>query len=269
MIRPAFLGLVIAALAFAQDTKVTVPLSTPSQPATLKVNVVNGSITVTAGAAGQIVIDSESRSSRRIEREERSAPAGMHRIDTGGRGFNAVEDHNVVTISPEMGGINGTNFNIQVPVNTSVVLGSVNGGHVDVTGLSGELTVQNVNASITLKDVSGSVVANTVNGALTVNLDRVTPNKPMSFTTLNGKIDVTLPADTKANLRLKTIRGAVYSDFDVKMQPDTSKPVIEDSRGKGGKYEIKMDHSVTGSINGGGPEYSFESMNGTILIHKK
>jgi hypothetical protein len=91
----------------------------------------------------------------------------------------------------------------------------------------------------------------------------------MSFTSLNGKIDVTLPADTKARVRLKTDNGAVYSDFDVKMEPDASKPVVEDNRGQGGKYRIKMDRSVYGSINGGGPEYRFETMNGNILIHKK
>ena len=27
--------------------------------------------------------------------------------------------------------------------------------------------------------------------------------------------------------------------------------------------------SVTGTINGGGPEYTFQTMNGNILIHKK
>lgn len=271
MTRPTLLALAIAIghLAVAQDSKVTVPLSTPSQPATLKVHVINGSITVTPGGNGQIVIDSENSRNRRVEREDRNVPAGMHRIDVGAHGFSAVEDHNVVTVSPEMGGINGVSLNIQVPVNTSVELTTVNGGHVDVTGISGELNVQNTNGAITLKNVSGSVLANTVNGEVTVSLDRVTPDKPMSFSTLNGKIDVTLPADTKAKLRLKTMHGTVYSDFDVKMEPDASKPVVEDSRGQGGKYVIRMDHSVVGSINGGGPEYSFQSMNGTILIHKK
>jgi DUF4097 and DUF4098 domain-containing protein YvlB len=86
---------------------------------------------------------------------------------------------------------------------------------------------------------------------------------------MNGKIDVTLPGDAKARLRLKTDNGSVYSDFDVKMEADATKPVVEDARGQGGKYRIRMDHSVYGSINGGGPEYRFETMNGSILIHKK
>jgi DUF4097 and DUF4098 domain-containing protein YvlB len=192
----------------------------------------------------------------------------MHRLDLGGRGFSVEEDHNVVTVIPDFGG-QGTNLAIQVPVNTSVELKTVNGGHIDVTGLSGTLDVENVNGPVTLKNVSGSVSATTVNGSLSVSLDRVTPDKPMSFSSLNGKVDVTLPADARARLRIKTTNGAVYSDFDVKMEPDTSKPVIEDARGQGGRYRIRMDRGVSGTINGGGPEYSFQTMNGSILIHKK
>jgi DUF4097 and DUF4098 domain-containing protein YvlB len=193
----------------------------------------------------------------------------MHRIDADARGFNAEEDHNVVTINAERGGLNGMNLVIQVPANTSVELKTINGGSISVTGLSGDLDVENTNGSVELKNVSGAVVAHTLNGMVTVSLDRVTPDKPMSFSSLNGRVDVTLPSDVKARLRLKTNNGAVYSDFDVKLEADNSKPVIEDGRGRGGRYRIRMDRGVYGSINGGGPEYLFQTMNGDILIHKK
>jgi hypothetical protein len=259
---------VLAAIAAAQD-KVTVPLSSPSQPATLKVHLISGSITVTAGTGSQVVVDSARGGDRdRGRSRDRGVPPGMHRIDAGAHGFNVEEDHNVVTVIPDLGG-QGTNLSIEVPVNTSVELKSVNGGHIDVTGLSGDLDVENTNGAITLKNVSGSVSAHTVNGSITVGMDKVTTDKPMSFSSLNGKVDVTLPGDTKARLRLRTTNGAVYSDFDVKVEPDTSKPVIEDGRGQGGKYRIRMDRGIYGSINGGGPEYSFQTMNGSILIHKK
>ena len=118
--------------------------------------------------------------------------------------------------------------------------------------------------------MSGAVSAHTVNGTVTVSLDRAPADKPMSFSSLNGKVDVTLPADTKARLRLKTTNGEIYSDFDVKMEPDNAKPVVEDTRGERGTHRIRVDrNSILGSINGGGPEYSFQTMNGTILIHKK
>jgi hypothetical protein len=261
-----------AAIAAAQE-KVTVPLSSPSQPATVKAHLIFGSITVTAGAAGQIVVEPEVSGSkqerdRTRDRAVSMPPPGMHRLDAGGHGFSAEEDHNVVTVNPGDAG-QFINLAIQVPVNTSVELKSVAGGHVDVTGISGDLDVENVNGTVTLKNVSGSVSAHTVNGNLTISLDKVTPDKPMSFSSLNGKVDVTIPGDTKARLRLKTTNGEVYSDFDVKMEPDNSKPVIEDGRGQGAKYRIRMDRGVYGTINGGGPEYSFQTMNGAILIHKK
>ena len=97
--------------------------------------------------------------------------------------------------------------------------------------MNGEIEVENMNGSVVLKDVSGNVVAASQNGSITANPEKITPGKPMSFTTMNGKVDVTLPGDTKAKLRLKTDNGSVYSDFDVKMEPDTSKPVVEDVPG--------------------------------------
>ena len=264
----AVLLFTFAATAAAQD-KVTVPLSDGSQPATVKARLLSGSITVTVGTGSQVVVEAESaRSGREPIPPTPPPPPGMHRIDGNRFGFTAEEDHNVVTIG---GGLNHMNLTIQVPANTSLELRTVNGGTISVTGVNGNLDVENVNGSIELKDVSGTVLAHTVNGSVTVGLVRATPDKPMSFSSLNGKVDVTLPADTKARLRLKTTNGEIFSDFDVKTEPDTSKPVIEDSRGRNGRYRIRMDHgaNIYGSINGGGPEYSFQTMNGTILIHRK
>jgi hypothetical protein len=258
-----------ASAALAQD-RVAVPLSSPSQPATVKARLISGSITVTAGSGSEVVVETQASARPGRERVTPPPPPGMHQIDVGGRGFSVEEDHNVVTVIPDMrGGRNGDNLTIQVPVNTSLELKTVNGGNVDVTGISGDLDVENTNGSITLKNVAGAVVAHTVNGAVTVSLDRVAADKPMSFTSLNGRVDVTLPADAKARLRLKTTNGAVYSDFEVKMEADNSKPVIDDNRSKGGRYRIRMDHGVSGTINGGGPDYTFQTMNGDILIHKK
>jgi hypothetical protein len=268
MIRLTALILACAAAALAQD-RVSIPLSNPSQPATVKAHLISGSITVTAGGGGQVVVEAQATGRPVPPQPSRNIPPGMHRIDADARGFNAEEDHNVVTINAERGGLNGMNLVIQVPANTSVELKTINGGSISVTGLSGDLDVENTNGSVELKNVSGAVVAHTLNGMVTVSLDRVTPDKPMSFSSLNGRVDVTLPSDVKARLRLKTNNGAVYSDFDVKLEADNSKPVIEDGRGRGGRYRIRMDRGVYGSINGGGPEYLFQTMNGDILIHKK
>jgi hypothetical protein len=274
MNRTIVCSFVFAALAAAQD-KVTVPLSDPARPGTVKAHLISGSITVTVGSGPQVVVEEQPEQDRGRERDRgrRDAtpvPPGMHRIDAGGSGFNVEEDHNMITISPGRPG-RGSSLQIQVPANTSLDLKTINGGLIQVTGVSGEIETENTNGAIELKDVAGPVSAHTLNGAVTASLIRVPADKPMSFSSLNGRVDVTLPGDTKARLRLKTNNGSIFTDFDVKMEPEANKPVVEDARGQGGKYIIRMDRStgVVGSINGGGPEYSFQTMNGSILIHKK
>lgn len=262
----AIISFACAVGALAQD-KITVPLSSPSQPVTIKANLLSGSITVTAGTGSEVVVTTteNDRSSRRSGRD--AVPAGMTRI--GSRpGMNIEEDHNVITISSGSFGADA-DLVIQTPVNTSLQIKTINGKAIEVTGINGDHEIESTNGAIKLTNVSGTVVAHTLNGGVTASLDRITGNKPMSFTSLNGKVDVTLPADTKARLRLKSDNGSIYSDFDVRMEPDASKPVVEDSRGQGGKYKISIDRAVTGTINGGGPEYTFQTMNGNILIHKK
>jgi hypothetical protein len=263
--RIAMITLACVTGAAAQD-KITVPLTNPSQPVTIKATMISGRITVTAGTGRDVTVSgADAGTSRRSGRD--SAPPGMTRI--GGRpGLDIEEDHNVVTITA--GSMTrGGDLIIETPVNTNLQLKVVNGSSIEVTGVNGDHEIENTNGSIVLNNVSGSVVAHTLNGSVTVSLDRVTGNKPMSFTSLNGKVDVTLPADAKARLRLKTDNGSIFSDFDVKLEPDSNKPVVQDSRSQNGKYKISVDRAVTGTINGGGPEYTFQTMNGNILIHKK
>ncbi len=265
----ALITFLCAAGAAAQD-RVTVPISNPSQPVTLKVTTLNGSIKVTAGTGKDVIVSTdEGDASRRRERNQRDgAPPGMTRIGGGHFGVDIEEDHNVVTINSGPPGGNGS-LTIETPVNTNLQLRTVNGPAIDVSGINGDHEIENTNGGIHLNNVSGSVVAHTQNGAVIVSLDRISGTKPMSFTSMNGKIDVTMPATTKARLRLKSDNGAIYSDFDVKLEPDATKPLVEDNRGSNGKYKISIDKAVTGTINGGGPDYTFQTMNGNILIHKK
>jgi hypothetical protein len=260
----AIIAIACATVAAAQD-KITVPLTNPAQPVTIRATMMTGSIRVTAGTGRDLVVTTSESARRRPARD--SAPPGMTRI--GGRpGMNIEEDHNVVTISSgAMDG--GGDLVIETPANTNLQLTTMNGGTIEVTGVSGDHELENMNGSISLTNVSGSVVAHTMNGTITASLEHISSNKPMSFTSLNGKVDVTLPADTKARLRLKSDNGSIFSDFDVKLEADLNKPVVEDTRSQNGKYKISVDKAVTGTINGGGPEYTFQTMNGNILIHKK
>ncbi len=191
----------------------------------------------------------------------------MKLIPVVGTGLEVEEEDNVVTISSESWK-NAVDLVIQVPSASNLELSSTNDGDIVVENVSGTIEVGNVNGSNTLKNVSGNVVAQTVNGEILVTLSRVTPDKPMSFSTMNGDIDVTFPADVKASVRMKTQQGDIYSDFDVTLKPAAQKPAEEATKSGKGKYRISFDRFLTGAIGGGGPEFTFNTFNGDIYIRK-
>jgi DUF4097 and DUF4098 domain-containing protein YvlB len=255
-----------AALVFGQDTgdRLTVPFRDASKPRTVNIEVFNGSITVRGGSGNDAIIEANGRASR--NHRPSSVPPGMHQITSSSSGLDISEDNNVINI--RAGVMHSADVVVQVPAQTSLKVRSVNGGKIVIEGVSGEIDAQNMNGSVTMTNVSGSVLANSMNGRVTVTLDRVTPNKTMSFSSMNGTIDVTLPADIKANLKLKSDNGDIWSDFDVKLT-GSQPPQVDDQRSHGGRYRIRLDKTMYGTINGGGPEMQFVTFNGNILIHKK
>ena len=248
-------------LASAQD-RVTIPLTDPSQPVVLKANVMNGGITVRGSSGKDVVVEARIRTD-----DAGGESGGRHRIPINTTGLTAEEENNQVEIGVDA--MSRTiDLDITVPTRTSLILHSINNGDIKVTGVTGELDVNNINGEVTLTDVSGSAVAHALNGRVLVTFRSVNAGKPMAFSSLNGDIDVTFPADLKAKVSFKSDRGEVFSDFDIKMTPETSQPIIEDGRGKSGKYVVKFDKTVRGTINGGGQEIQFTNFQGDIYIRK-
>ncbi len=255
----------LGALVCAQDTtgdRVVVPARNTSRPRVVKANVSNGSITVRTHTGQDVIVETGSRHERGPER----TVDGLRRLDLPPRGLEVQEDDNVITVRLS-GEARNASLYLTVPVDTSLELLSSN-GPVNVDGVHGELDLTSHNGAITATNVAGTVVADTHNGALKVTLDRVDPAKPIAFTSYNGSIDVTLPADFKANLKLRASQGEVYSDFDVKLMPGAS--MTEPNSTPDGRYRVvRTSQVINGTINGGGTDASFTTYNGKILIRKK
>ena len=240
---------------------VSVTLSDPSRPALVKASLINGGITVKAYDGKEVVVEARARS-----HESSRSDSNMKRIIMSSTGLSVEEENNEVRINTDSLG-RPIDLTISVPVHTSLKVSAVNSGDIVVTGVDGELDVNDVNGSVTLNNVSGSAIAHALNGRVLVTFNRVN-QKPMAFSSLNGDIDVTFPADLKANLSLKSDRGEILSDFDVQVQASAPQQTVEDSRKDGGKYLVKIDKTVHAKINGGGPEYQFTNFNGSIYIRK-
>jgi Putative adhesin len=247
----AGLGLALWIPAAAQESqgpRVVVPARNGSHPRVVKATASNAGITVRTHEGTDIIVE-ETDGSRRGWRRAEPAPAGMHRIDLP-PGLSVTEDGDVVEvrIPAEAGSITLT-----VPVETSLQLKSSNGG-IRVDGVHGEVDASSSNAALELQNISGTVVADTSNGAIHATMDRVDPAKPISFSSTNGAVDVTLPADLKANFKMRTTNGGIWTDFEMRLA--------------GGQPETRRG-TISGTVNGGGVEASFSTVNGKIVIHKK
>jgi hypothetical protein len=243
--------------------KVAVNLSDPARAPFINISMVNGSIIVKAYDGKQVIVEARNRNE---DRERESAPGGLKRLNISTTGLSVEEENNEVRVSTESYA-RAIDVTLTVPTHSSLKLRAVNDGDISVTGVDGEIDVNNVNGPVTLSNVSGSAVAHALNGKVLANFVHVN-GKPMAFSSLNGDIDVTFPADVKANLSIKSDRGEVFSDFDVQLQATAPQQVVEDNRKDGGKYRVKIDKTVHGTINNGGPEYQFTNFQGSIYIRK-
>jgi DUF4097 and DUF4098 domain-containing protein YvlB len=267
MIR-LLLGLTILAPIFAQE-HIPVPLADANRPVIMSIHLLHGSVTVRAYNGHEVIVDTKEGTAA-SEGEKEKTHEGLHRIGGAGSDITIESDNNKVSISSH-GGRSG-DVTVQTPANTSLNVKTLAGGQITIEGLSGEIEAQDLNGPVTIRNVSGSVVASSLNGGVTVTMTSVKSGSPMSFTSLNGNIDVTLPANVAADFSMKTNRGEIYSDFDVKLKAP-SKPVAEQtdaqSNGKKGKFKVHTDGAVVGSVNGGGAEYRFSTLNGNVYIRKK
>lgn len=247
-----------------QPDRVTVPFSDASRPKSLKVSLVNGSISVKGYDGKDAIVEATGGSRGRRDRERSD---GLRRIDLNATGLTVEESDNVITVGTRSPGEN-LSLNIQVPVNTSLKLHAVNGRQIAVDQITGDVEIDCTNANATVTHVSGAAVLHSLNGNVLASFDKVTGDKPMSFSSLNGNIDVTLPSDTKARLRLKTDNGAVYSDFDIALDTSGRTPAMEQNKSGKGRYRFRFDRTMLGTINGGGPELALTTFNGNIYLRK-
>ncbi|MBN2011468.1 hypothetical protein JW960_19200 [candidate division KSB1 bacterium] len=247
--------------------KLVVQFSNPDQPGSIKLGLVNGGITVTGYDGKDVIVEATSRS-KSIEKENVEKDAkGMFRIPISSTGLEIIEEDNEMEINVESWK-RTIDVTVKAPFKTNLELNCVNAGDIYIEKIDGEIDVDNTNGKITLNDISGSVVANALNKDIFATLNKVNPEKPMSFSTLNGDIDVTFPANIKASVKLKSDNGEIYSDYEIQLEKNAKKVIEENKRGKGGAYHIEIEKWISGTINGGGQDMSFTSFNGDIFIRK-
>jgi hypothetical protein len=281
-----------------QGDHAVVSFSNPAKPGTVEVDISEGSITVRGYEGKDVVIDAHwreralakeeqepalaeerRREAEREAREELDQEAlakqkaqaekskGMKKLEVESAGLNIQEEENVIQVSAEEGK-RAVDLVIQVPFSTSLRLScSDDDKGITVDRVDGEIEVNTSDGPILLTNVSGPVVADSSDGEIKAVFGKIVPGKPMSFSAMDGDIDITLPADVKASLKMKTDEGQIFTDFDVRLTPSQQKKE-EDERKEGGGYRVSFEKVTLGLINGGGVEIQLTTYEGNIYIRK-
>lgn len=140
-------------------------------------------------------------------------------------------------------------FTVMVPPGVKVLAATVN-GDVSITGATDEVDAESVNGRVDASTQGGPVRATSVNGAVAAQMHSVANAGRLEYSSVNGSVRVTLPADLKATVDLETVNGAVSSDFPISVSGT-----------------VEPQH-LRGTIAGGGLPLHIETVNGSVELRK-
>ncbi|PHN06621.1 DUF4097 family beta strand repeat-containing protein [Flavilitoribacter nigricans] len=176
--------------------------------------------------------------------------------DNTGIGLEIMTSGGAMTIKKSTG--QSVDYRIKVPVKANLKIeedGWGGSGDYYIKGSMGEIEIKTTNSDIVLEDISGPVVAKTTSGDITVTFANMNGDKPTSIVNTSGFIDVTMPTSIKADLKLRSISGEIFSDLDLEF-PDT-------------EFKNRYSSNFDGKLNGGGAEIDLRAISGNIYLRKK
>lgn len=178
--------------------------------------------------------------------------------------LNGIEKNNVITISSNSHE-RTIDLDIQLPRRFSIHLEKLDNGSISLYSLSGEIEVSSESGDVSLSDIDGTAVLNTVEGDIRADFEAVTPDVPMAFTSLTGNIELFLPEDTGASLKMRADHGEIMTDFDIDV---AKKAASGEKSSETGIQRAFLDEWTQGIIGGGGSQFLIRSYNGNIYIRK-
>jgi hypothetical protein len=248
------------ALAQSEPQVINIPLSRPGEPISLEISIMSARI--------EVVGEDREDASFEITVEEGTrkiiTPSGSRSLKTGAYSIEVEENDNHIEVDSDWRA-NKVMLLARVPRDANLELSTVNDGEIIVNNINGILLLENVNGPITATNINGSVIAESVNENIDVSFTGITVDQAMSFSSVNGDLNIGLPDKAGAQLLIDSAEGEIVSEFEVEVQP--SKPVMSREDGRHG-VEVRVDSVIIANINGGGTVIKLKTLNGDININK-
>lgn len=224
----------------AQDSDTFTWNGTLAEGRTVRLHNVNGEVRFEAGSGNAVAVRATKSWRRgdpeRVRIEARALSNGdivicaMWRerdrcesdgIESSGRRNDRYDERNDVSVR----------FVVTVPAFAHVDVNTVN-GDVEVNELRGNVEARTVNGDVEASSSGGPVEASTVNGSIRAK-GQISSNG-LSYSTVNGSIELLLPRDANADVDLSTVNGRVTSDFPITFSGEINARRIRATMGSGG-----------------------------------
>lgn len=141
-------------------------------------------------------------------------------------------------------------FELTVPQNSKLELETTNGA-IEINNINEKISAKSTNGSLKFNDIQGNLDAGTTNGSIEASFSAIGADCEIEMHTTNGRIEITLPDSTSAELSARTTNGKISTDFPVQVQ--------------GGFAGNKIE----GTIAGGDGRINLHTTNGSISIRKR
>ena len=248
------------ALAQSDPQIINIPISRPGEPISLEIGILSADITVIGEDRDDAMFEVT------IEGGERKiiTPSGTQTLTTAGYALEVNEDDNEISLDTDWRH-NKVIVIARIPKIADLYLSTVNDGAIIITNITGNMELSNVNGPITASGISGSVIAESLNNTIDLSFDSIDDVNVTSLESMNGELNLRLPANIGVQIHLDTSQGEIISDFEVDVQPSTPTVVRDD---EDGGVSVRIESVIIANINGGGPIIRMKSMNGDIRILK-
>jgi hypothetical protein len=207
----------------------TLKFSDPTKPGTLKLIVANGDIRVKGTDSTDVTVRTKLKPDKPMVRKD-----GL-RVLTSSSSYSVNERNNIITLSygSMLSPSDSGEFEISVPKSTNVIVSNALGGDIDIADVTGDLEINSLNGEVKLSGIGGGALVETMNGQIEANVRQLQDKKPLSLTSMNGQVSITVRADAKATVRLRTHNGAILTDFDEKQLVTKTAALRPDNAGRG------------------------------------
>ncbi|MEP5613892.1 MAG: DUF4097 family beta strand repeat-containing protein [Cyclobacteriaceae bacterium] len=204
----------------------------------------------------EVIISTTSTASRSERAQGLKLINGSGLEDNTGIGISLTESGGN-TEMVEISNRSSKRYTVKVPKSVTVVYkhSSPHGSTVVFSKIAGEIEVKTNHSKVKLEDVTGPMTVSTVHGRIEGNFTALSQTGPVSIASSHGLVDISLPANTKANIKLGSGWGEIYSDFDIAFEKSSS-------------LKSYSSNEVRGTINGGGVDFSAKSSHGDVYLRK-